>query len=226
MSIPSFNAAPRKSLVSHVETQIRDALIEGRMAPGTRLVTKDLASSLDVSITPAREALVRFVASGVLSAEPAASFRVPSFDAAGYRELSVIRKRVEGLAAEMASENITDADIASLDNQLASLERACAGADMHIALKANHEFRFAFYAFAKMPTLLDVIDTLWLRAGPGHNMLFIEAGQTFDPAPYRTLIEALRRHDADGARAIIEDVIDALSDAVVARLRAEDSRTA
>lgn len=58
-----FSAPPRKSLTAHVESQLRDALIEGRLEPGQRLVTRELAESLGISITPVREALVRFAAS-------------------------------------------------------------------------------------------------------------------------------------------------------------------
>ncbi|RDD70348.1 GntR family transcriptional regulator, partial [Paracoccus versutus] len=41
LDFEAFEQVPRRSLVSHVEAQIRDALVEGRLAPGTRLVTKE-----------------------------------------------------------------------------------------------------------------------------------------------------------------------------------------
>lgn len=232
MTMKAFNAAPRKSLVSHVEQQLRDALIEGRLEPGTRLVTKDLADSLGISITPAREALVRFAASGVLTAEPASSFRVPYMTEERTRELAAIRKRVEGLAAETAAQKISEHEIDELERRVAVYVDAKNARDPHEALKENKELRFALYSAADMPTLLQIIETLWLRAGPGFNFLFPEPGmRTADPivtehANYAALIAALRRRDSVAAGEAIGKAIDDGSDRVIAALRAREAKSA
>jgi GntR family transcriptional regulator, colanic acid and biofilm gene transcriptional regulator len=204
-----FNAAPRKSLVAHVEEELRNALIEGRLEPGTRLVTKELADSLGMSITPVREALVRFAASGVLATEPAQSFRVPSLTAGQYAEIAEIRKSVEGLAAAKAALQIDANDIARMEALLAAYLAAKAARDSHPALKINKEFRFVLYAAAKMPMLLGVIETLWLRAGPGFNYLYPEVhGVPAEHHNYDELLSALRQRSSDRARKAIEKAID------------------
>lgn len=209
MSIPSFTAAPRKSLVAYVEDELRSALIEGRLEPGTRLVTKELADSLGMSITPVREALVRFAASGVLTAEPAQSFRVPTLDAAQYSEIAEVRKAVEGLAAAKAAARIDPAGIAEMEALLEKYLAAKAAGDHHAALKINKDFRFVLYAAAAMPTLLAVIETLWLKAGPGFNYLYPEERRSrSEHHNYEDLLEALRRRSPEGARAAIEHAID------------------
>lgn len=207
--VRQLNAAPRKSLVDHVETELRAALIEGRLEPGTRLVTKELATSLGVSITPVREALVRFAASGILTAEPAQSFRVPRLTVERHEELVVIRKAVEGLAAEHATRRITDADINRLEVLLEKYLDAKNSRDHHRALVKNRAFRFALYQAADMPTLMQVIENLWLRTGPGFNYLYPE-DDAFQSRHenYDTLLTALRNRSAEGARAAIEQAID------------------
>ena len=134
-----FSAPPRKSLTAHVESQLRDALIEGRLEPGTRLVTKELANSLGMSITPVREALVRFAASGVLTAEPASSFRVPVMTVASFAELGAIRKRVEALAAETAALKMDAAAVDALEARVKAYIEAKHTRDPHDALKENKE---------------------------------------------------------------------------------------
>ena len=225
MSVKRFEAAPRTSLVSHVETQLRDALIEGRLEPGTRLVTKELADSLGMSITPVREALVRFAASGVLTAEPASSFRVPYMTVERYEELLKIRKLVEGLAAETAAARISDAEIGALENRLNAYLDAKRSRDSHLALKENKAFRFLVYSAADMPTLLEVIETLWLRAGPGFNYLYPEVEEEqnrAEHANYSRLIRALRDRDSAAARDAIEHAIDDGAAKVIAALKARD----
>ncbi|MDO1582612.1 FCD domain-containing protein [Rhizobium oryzicola] len=209
MSTALFNAAPRKSLVTHVEEEIRAALIEGRLEPGTRLVTKELAESLGMSITPVREALVRFAASGVLTAEPAQSFRVPTMTVAQYSEISEIRKSVEGLAAFKAATQISAEEIARMQVLLTKYLSAKADKDQHLALTLNKEFRFVLYAAAQMPTLLGVIEMLWLKAGPGFNYLYPEAqSASNEHHNYDDLMQALQNGRAEEARAAIEHAIE------------------
>ncbi|WP_167647184.1 FCD domain-containing protein [Mameliella alba] len=221
-----FSAPPRKSLTAHVESQLRDALIEGRLEPGTRLVTKELATSLGMSITPVREALVRFAASGVLTAEPASSFRVPVMTVASYAELGAIRKRVESLAAETAAQKMTAAQIDALEQQVQAYIEAKHTRDPHEALKENKELRFSLYAAAEMPILLQTIETLWLRAGPGFNYLFPDPGASrTEHANYEALIKALRANDAAAAGVAICRAIDDGSERV-SRALAERERQA
>lgn len=209
MSTALFNAAPRKSLVTHVEDEIRAALIEGRLEPGTRLVTKDLADSLGMSITPVREALVRFAASGVLTAEPAQSFRVPTMTVAQYFEIAEIRKAVEGLAAFNAATQISAQEIAEMQALLKKYLVAKAAKDQHLALTLNKEFRFVLYSAARMPTLLGVIEMLWLKAGPGFNYLYPEAyAGSGDHQNYNGLMQALQQKQAAAARSAIEHAIE------------------
>lgn len=209
MSTALFKIAPRKSLVAHVEDEIRKALIEGRLEPGTRLVTKELAETLGMSITPVREALVRFAASGVLKAEPAQSFRVPTMTVAQYTEISEIRKSVEGLAASKATLQITPDEISKLENLLSEYLAAKNARDQHLALTRNKEFRFCVYEAARMPTLLSVIETLWLRAGPGFNYLYPDDHSVYsEHHNYDGLLGALRDRQPDAARIAIENAID------------------
>ena len=60
-----------------------------------------------------------------------------------------------------------------------------------------------------MPTLLGVIEMLWLKAGPGFNYLYDGEKRTVtEHANYEDLLAALRSRDQDGARKAIEHAID------------------
>lgn len=225
MNTGLFNAAPRKSLVTHVEDEIRTALIEGRLEPGTRLVTKDLAETLGMSITPVREALVRFAASGVLTAEPAQSFRVPTISVAQYAEISEIRKSVEGLAAYKAVSQIRVDEVERMRTLLKRYMQAKADRDKHHALALNKEFRFVLYASARMPTLLGVIEMLWLKAGPGLHYLYPEARSTSeDHQNYGKLLTALTEGNAEIVRGLIEHAIEDSARIVIEALQRREAQ--
>ena len=204
----SFSSTRRRSLVSHVEDVLRQALIEGRLEPGTRLVTRELADKLGMSITPVREALVRFAASGILTAEPSQSFRVPVLDEAQYSEICEVRTAVEGLAAANAAVRISAIEIERMEELLSRCIAARSSGNSHLALTLNKEFRFVLYAASRMPTLLDVIELLWLKAGPGLSYLYgRELRSTLEYAMYDRLLVALRARDATSARRAIETAI-------------------
>ncbi|WP_199178614.1 FCD domain-containing protein [Acidimangrovimonas sediminis] len=217
----------RRSLVEQVEGELRDALIEGRLEPGTRLVTRDLAETLGTSITPVREALVRLVASGALRAEPAQSFRVPRLTEGELIELAQIRKAVEGLAAREAAQKITAPEIAQMRVLLAEYIAARGKDDPHHALRCNRQFRFALYECAKMPHLQQVIETLWLKSGPGFNYLFPQHHNDFTGhRNYEDLIKALEAADGEAANLAICHAIEDGSDVVLRAMRAMEAATA
>lgn len=224
--LSSLSAAPRKSLVGHVEEVLRQALIEGRLQPGTRLVTRELASSLGMSITPVREALVRFVASGVLTAEPSQSFRVPRLTVEQYSEIAEVRKSVEGLAAAKAAGRISPDEIGQMKTLLGQYLAARSADDTHLALRLNKEFRFVLYRAAKMPTLLGLIEMLWLMAGPGFNYLYVgERPAMTEHTNYDDLLKALRSGQPQEACTAIERAIEDGAERVLQAIAERDGRS-
>ena len=204
-----FRKAPRRSLVLHIERQLRDALMAGCLRPGERLVTRELADQLGASITPVREALLKLVATGALDVAPAQAFTVPVVSRRRYLEICDIRKAVEGLAAERAAERVEKSQSAALEAIARDFQAAKSRGEVREALEYNQAFRFAVYELSAMPTLLDVIESLWLRLGPCFNYLYPQPRFSSDDRhSYDDLMEALRARDGSLARAAIERAID------------------
>ncbi|HEC8324807.1 TPA: GntR family transcriptional regulator [Providencia rettgeri] len=93
----SLNAKPprRISLTQQVENRLKCALILGFLAPGQKMITKEIAESLNMSITPVREALVRLSSYGALHVSPSHAFLVPDIHPDRLIELMGIRKMLE-----------------------------------------------------------------------------------------------------------------------------------
>jgi DNA-binding GntR family transcriptional regulator len=206
------------SLRTQVYESLRAALTAGRFVPGQKLTFRSIAGALGVSLTPVREALRRLVAEGAFEMQPNRSVRVPLMTRSKVLELRDIRRAVEGLAAAKAAERATRPQIAELREIAQEIMAARRRDDSATDRFKVRAFHFALYAIAEQPTLLRVIEGLWLQTGPYMNLLYPDyVSQPRGPETRARIIRALQAHDAVAARREIEnDIHYALS--YVARL--------
>jgi DNA-binding GntR family transcriptional regulator len=201
------------SLRSQVYDSLRDALTAGRFTPGQKLSFRFIAGTLGVSMTPVREAVRRLVAEGAFEMRPNRSVRVPLMTRDKILELRDIRMAVEGLAAEKAAALTTREQAATLRRIAADLmavrTRGDAAADRH----KIREFHFTLYAIANQPTLLRMIEGLWLQTGPYMNLLYPDfISSSRGPERRLRLVKALQAHDGATARREVQgDIGDALN---------------
>src|SRR5687767_3411014 len=147
----------RNTLNEAVYQQLKQALMSGRIAPGSTMTIRSLASSFGVSLMPVREALRRLVAEHVLVLQPNRSVALPVITRERFREITRIRTSLEGLAAEEAAAHLTRADIDRLDALNQAIERPGASRTPDYLIN-NREFHFAIYRNSGMPTLLSIIE--------------------------------------------------------------------
>lgn len=207
--MPDFEKAQRMSLTTQVENNLKNALIIGALKPGARLVTRDLAEQLGTSITPVREALLRLVCSGALNATPAQAFLVPEVSQSRYNEVNVIRKQLEGMAVSAAASLMNAEKLQDLHNHVEAFHDAKAQGEMEQALQSNCRFRFQLYHYAEMPTLIALIEQLWVRIGPCFNFLHPLSCDDFrQQRYYDDLLTALEKKDAAASDVAIRHAID------------------
>jgi DNA-binding GntR family transcriptional regulator len=110
---PSEGAQPiaRRSLHDEVVTRIRDMIIEGVLAPGTRVNETHLGQTLGVSRTPLREALKFLASEGLIELVAARGAVVKKFSAKDVRDMLDVLAVLEAFAARLACRDATDAAI-------------------------------------------------------------------------------------------------------------------
>ena len=201
------------SLRKQVYDSLREALTTGRFVPGQKITFRFIASALDVSLTPVREALRRLVAEGAFEMQPNRSVRVPLMTRAKVLELRDIRMALEGLAAGKAALSADRKQIAGLRRIAREIAVARSRGDGVTDRSKVRAFHFALYAIAGEPTLLRVIEGLWLQTGPYMNLLYPDfINSPRGPATRIRIVKALEAHDAVAARREIEnDIRRALS---------------
>ncbi len=104
----------RPSLHAAVTDRIRDMIVEGAFAPGSRLGERVLCETLGISRTPLREALKVLASEGFLELAPNRGARVVQLTAADVDELFPVMGALEALAGELAGTRITETEFAEI----------------------------------------------------------------------------------------------------------------
>lgn len=202
-------------LREQVYLQIRTGLMSGHFAPGQKLTIRALAAEMGTSLTPVREALYRLAAEGAFEGQANRSLRVPILTGDQIREVRDIRIAIEGLAAARAAARITKTELREIRRIAAHLTASRARGEFAGDMANIFAFQLAVYRASGMPTLTQMIETMWLRTGPYLRLLYPEyiASVPERRGDWRErLCSALERHDAEAARLEIErDLADALS---------------
>ena len=107
LPVPTVNddvpGAARGESITRAYEQLREMIVWGRLAPGSRIVESEIAARLGVSRTPTRSALHRLQQEGYVTGGERRLFVAPLTQSDG-RELFVIVGQLEAMAARGAAE--------------------------------------------------------------------------------------------------------------------------
>jgi DNA-binding GntR family transcriptional regulator len=109
---------------------IEAEIISGALPMGSKLGEETLAARLGVSRGPLREALRRLEGRSLVVSTARSGVRVVSMTPKDFVELYEVRERLEGLAARLATERMSDSELADLRTLLnRDVDEATAGDD-------------------------------------------------------------------------------------------------
>ena len=104
----------RHSLHDELVGRIRDMIIEGQLAPGSRIHEGQLGQALGVSRTPLREALKFLASEGLIDLVPGRGAIVRQLTPQDVRNMLEVLIALETLAGRLACRNATEAQIADV----------------------------------------------------------------------------------------------------------------
>jgi len=205
---------------TRVAAELRRRILHGQLEPGSRLKLEDLASQLDVSHMPVREALRELEGEGLLELFPHRGAVIKGVDARFVRNLYDVRGAIEGMLTERCAEIIDAGGARELGALVEAHAHAAARRDSETLLVANQRIHDAINAWADNPEALRtlsrgrvLVDALRLRYGFGQGR--IEAVV----AEHRTLMRAIERHDGERAGGIARRHCMRARDDLLARMR-------
>ncbi len=204
--LPQQAAAVDRSLLrDDVFRRLRDAIVDGTLAPGEQLRDLEIAGRLGVSRTPVREALLRLAAAGLVECRPGRSTTVSSLDLRAVREARDVVAALHELAVREAVPGLTRADIASMRAANRRFRTAVREGDLDAALRADddlHGVPVSVAANRAVAALLEQLTPVLRRA---ERLRFATLGGRASIARHDELIRLCADGDAGAAAAVAFD---------------------
>lgn len=200
-----------------VASAVREQIVDGTRAPGSRLVERDLAMELGVSRIPVRDALRALVAEGLVTPRPRTWAVVREFTDADVAHLQEVREATDPVQFRLAAQRRTPEQLAALTHAWEREADAAARGDGPAARRAAADFHEAVVAASGNPVLAELHAVTasrvrWLLAQ--HSDLAAIADE------HRALLDAVRDGDAETAARLAREHLST-SRAAAAERRAE-----
>lgn len=194
-------------LREQVSDLLRQAIVDMRLAPGQRLIERELVQSLGVSRATVREAIRQLAAEGLVTTIPqrGAVVAVPTLKEA--EELYEIRAMLEGLAGRQFVERASEAQLKALRRAHDGIRRvATSTGETAAMLQAKDRFYDALFAGAANETIREVLGGLQAR------ITVLRAASMSQPGRVRStmeeigrIVEAIEARDAAAAEQACAD---------------------
>lgn len=188
----------QRTLSDEAGERIRDAIRRGSLAPGARLVERDLAQKLGVSRIPIREAIQRLVEEGLVKKTPhrGTIVYVPSADE--IEEISSLRAVLERFVVERVLARWTNDHEARLCRIVDEMANAASERAFQQVYESDFQFHYTLWEIADHSILHEVVFGLRSRI----SRFLYEAVTTmpssqlsFYVESHNTLLEVLRTGD-------------------------------
>jgi DNA-binding GntR family transcriptional regulator len=183
-------------------TRVRSLILSGDLAPGAVLPQAALARRIGISTTPLREALRRLKQEGLVELDAHRDARVRPLAAAEARDLLEMRQTLDPLAASLAAQRRTDADLADISTALDGLE-ALADDPSAAQLESHSRFHAAIHRASHNALLVQTLDGLWIKTDR-YRRHGLQTGRSDEERDARAtehqlLFEAVRDRDPEAA---------------------------
>lgn len=189
------------SLREAVTRELRERIFSQVLAPGQRLVERELSTELEVSRIPLREAIVQLATEGLVTILPRRGAFVASFSRKDLEDFFAVRQALEPLAARLAAERADGDTIGRLqhfaDDELAALERG----DTDAVGLANEALHWTIAEAANSAVLAMAMRPLHRRLQWRYALQrSLDLRQIYHE--HRDLVEAIAAHDSSRAEHI------------------------
>ena len=180
---------------------LRSAIETGVLAPGTRLIEKDLCDQLNVSRTSLREALRELQAEGIFEPMSARGLTINTISREDAENAYRIRSVLEALVVEQFIEKADDVAVRDLARQGESLKQAYQSGVLETIIETKRAFYDRICTGADNAIAFDIINRLVLRTSSlRRHSLSRKERQVQSIKEIDRLIKAIQKRDIEAAR--------------------------
>ena len=212
---------PRPVLHQQVCARLRLLIVEGHIAPGSKLNERALCEQLQISRTPLREAIKMLAAEGLVELLPNRGAVAVQLSAQDVADTFEVIAGLEGQSGELAAQRITDAELTEIRALHFEMLAAHARRDLPTYYRLNAQIHSRINAAARNPVLTQTYSTVNAR------LQALRFRSNFDEAKWQRavreheeMIQRLTARDAAGLRALLVQHLEHKRDAVLDLMRA------
>jgi len=211
-----------KPLRELVLDAIRDAIINGSLQPRERLMEIQMAEELGVSRTPIREALRKLELEGFIVMVPRKGAYVADLSFKDIADVFEIRAALEGLAAGLAAERITEEELEEMERLLVEKMEAIANYDIPRLVEVDTLFHELMYKASRNERLGAIISNLREQIQRLRKTSLSYPGRMKDSLnEHKKIAEAIQSRDVQLARQLAQEHIENAENILIESLKTE-----
>lgn len=202
----------RETLGAQVYHLLRDRILRGEIAGGSRLIQGPLSEEIGTSRIPVRDALKRLESDGLVMSDETGRYSVVQFGAQDAQEVYAIRRRLEPFAVELAARAMTPEAMGEIKSLFNQLNKAARRRQLEKYIEINSSFHMAIYEASGMVRLVRIIRGL-LSGVPSLTPIVLEGRMARSQEEHAEVVDRLHARDAAGAaRAMDRHIENALAE--------------
>ena len=189
-----------------VKQALREAILNGELAPGTRLIIDDLADQLGVSPIPVREALQQLQADGYVEIQPFLGTRVTPIEAESVVEVFSLLETIEIVTSRHACLHMTEDERVALMDAVKKMDELVRVRDAEAWSQENRRFHQIICDRAGTHLLASVMTKVLDHWDRLHRVFLKEVFADRLPEAqeeHRQILEAIEANDPDKVEAVI-----------------------
>jgi len=209
-----------KPLREIVFETLRDAIITGKMSPGERLMEIQLAEEMGVSRTPVREAIRKLELEGFVVMVPRKGAYVAGVSIKDIADVFEVRAALEGLAASLAAERITEDELDRLERSIVSINEVSDGKNINKVVESDIDFHDMLYQASRNQKLITIITNLKEQLQRYRATSLAEEGRTKDAVDeHKQIVEAISERNGELAAELARQHIENAENVMLNTLR-------
>jgi len=209
----------RLTLKKQAEKALREMIASYRFTPGKWINVENLSKELNVSRTPVWQALKDLKKEGLVTHTHGKGIRMSQMTLEMADELYTVRGLLEGLAAGLASEKITNGTLRRLESTLKKQEQAVKQRDVMEYSDSDFAFHGILYESCGNWLLKELLDNIKRRSRPFLCDISPILEELYQD--HRDVIEAFKRKDAPAAEMIMKTHNKRMQDQIQWALKTE-----
>jgi len=198
-----------KPLREIVLEALKDAIVNGKLKPGERLMEQQVAEELCVSRTPVREAIRKLEIEGFIIIVPRKGAYVSDVSLKDIAQVFEVRAAMEALAAGLAAQRISDEQLGVLEKKLAEVESVAESLDLDSIIQFDTDFHEIIYNASKNDRLVQILHNLREQIQRYRTTSLASPGRLKDTIKeHRELLEAISTRDVTLAQRVAKEHIE------------------